>query len=119
MVQGWVGLAANLRHGREVVDEMGRSKSKPVSSPVSRDGAARYLSNELRPLDEDEKCLYQRIVAKINNPAHDRLIGFAVCNLMSCDCCLVLWPWERAGGETSCSPLEETTGLQTRLLGGQ
>ena len=28
-------FAANLRHGREVVDEMGLSKSKPVSSPAT------------------------------------------------------------------------------------
>ena len=34
-------FAANLRHGREVVDEMGLSKSKPVSSPATGDGAAR------------------------------------------------------------------------------
>ena len=31
-------FAANLRHGREVVDELGLSKSKPVSSPGSFDG---------------------------------------------------------------------------------
>ena len=28
-------IAANLRHGREVVDELGLSKSKPVSSPAT------------------------------------------------------------------------------------
>ena len=31
--EGWV-FAANLRHGREVVDELARGKSKPVSSPA-------------------------------------------------------------------------------------
>ena len=34
-------FAANLRHGREVVDELGMSKSKPVSSPATVDGATR------------------------------------------------------------------------------
>ena len=34
-------FAANLRHGREVVDELGLSKSKPVSSPATTNGAAR------------------------------------------------------------------------------
>ena len=28
-------FVANLRHGREVVNELGLSKSKPVSSPVT------------------------------------------------------------------------------------
>ena len=56
--------AANLRHGREDVDEMGLSKSKPVSSPATRDGAAWCQGDELKPLDEEVKRLYQRIVAK-------------------------------------------------------
>ena len=59
--------------GREVVDEMGLSKSKPVSSPATVDGAARCQSDELKPFDEEEKRLYQRIVAKPNYLAHDRL----------------------------------------------
>ena len=66
-------FAANLRHGREVFDEMGLSKSKPVSSPATGDGATRCRSDELKPLDEEEKRLYQRIVAKLNYLAHDRL----------------------------------------------
>ena len=66
-------FAANLRHGREVVDEMGLSKSKPVSSPATGDGAARCQSDELKPLDEEGKRLYQRIVAKLNFVAHVRL----------------------------------------------
>ena len=57
-------FAANLRHGREVVDEMGLSKSKPVSSPATGDGATRCRSDEVKPLDEEERRLYQRIVAK-------------------------------------------------------
>ena len=52
---------------------MGLSKSKPVSSPATGDGAARCQRDELKPLDEEEKRLYQRIVAKLNYPAHDRL----------------------------------------------
>ena len=66
-------FAANLRHGREVVDELGLSKSKPVSSPAMGDGATRCQSDELKPLDEEVKRLYQRIVAKFNYLAHDRL----------------------------------------------
>ena len=66
-------FAANLRHGREVADELGLSKSKPVSSPATADGAARCQDDEFKPLNEKEKRLYQRIVAKLNYLAHDRL----------------------------------------------
>ena len=66
-------FAANLRHGREVVDEIGLSKSKPVSSPATGGGAARCQGDGLKPLDEEGKSLYQRIVAKLNYLAHDRL----------------------------------------------
>ena len=58
-------FAANLRHGTE--------KSEPVSSPATGDGATRCQSDELKSLDEEGKRLYQRIVAKLNYPAHDRL----------------------------------------------
>ena len=63
-------FAANLRHGKEVVDELGLSKSKPVSSPATADGAARC---QFKPLTEEEKRLYQRIVAKLYYLARDRL----------------------------------------------
>ena len=66
-------FAANLRHGRKVVDELGLSKSKAVSAPATGDCAARCQGDELKPLDEEEKRLYQRIVAKLNYLAHDRL----------------------------------------------
>ena len=66
-------FAANLRHGREVVDELGLSKSKPVSSPGSGDSVTRCQDDEFKPVDEEEKRLYQRIVAKLNHLAHDRL----------------------------------------------
>ena len=62
-----------LRHGREVVDDLGLSKSKPVSSPATADGAARCQDDEFKPLNEQEKRLYQRLVAKLNYLAHDRL----------------------------------------------
>ena len=65
-------FAANLRHDREVVDELGLSKSKPVSSPATADGGARCEDDEFKPLDEEEKRLYQRIVAKLNYLAHDQ-----------------------------------------------
>ena len=69
---GW-SFAANLRHGREVVDELGLSKSKPVSSPATGDGATRCQGDELKPLDVEGKRLYQRIVAKLTYLAHDLL----------------------------------------------
>ena len=57
----------------EVADELGLSKSKPVSSPATADGAARCQDDEFMPFDEEQKRLYQRIVAKLNYLAHDRL----------------------------------------------
>ena len=54
-------FAANLRHGREVVDELGLSKSKPVSFPATEDGATRCQNDELKPLDEEGKRLYRQI----------------------------------------------------------
>ena len=131
-------FAANLTHGREVVDEMRLSKSKPVSSPATRDGAARCRSDELKPLDEEEKRLHQRIVAKLNCPAHDRLdlkyatscLASAVSspclgdmqaakrvgrNLEEGTCCLAGFPLSRPG---SCA-IRMQIGPQTRLLGDQ
>ena len=66
-------VAANLRHGREVVGELGLSKSKPVLSPATADGAARCEDDESKSLDEEGKRLHQRIIAKLNYLAHDRL----------------------------------------------
>ena len=60
-------------HGREVVDELGLSMSKPVSSPATGDGVARCQDDESKPLDEEEKRLFQRIKAKLNYLANDRL----------------------------------------------
>ena len=51
-------FAANLRHGREVVDELGLSKSKPVSSPATLDGATRCQGDDLQPLDKEGKRPY-------------------------------------------------------------
>ena len=62
-------FAANVRHGREVVDELGLSNSKPVSSPAGY----QCKDDESKPLDEEEKHLYQRVIAKLNYLAHDRL----------------------------------------------
>ena len=46
-------FAANVRHAREVVDELGLSKSKPVSSPATVDGVTRCQGDEIKPLDEE------------------------------------------------------------------
>ena len=66
-------FAANLRHSREVVNELGLSKSKPVSSPAASDSVTRCKDDESKPLDEEQKRLYQRIIARLNYLAHDRL----------------------------------------------
>ena len=65
-------FAANLRHGREVIDELGLSKSKPVSSPATGDIVTRCQDDGFKPLEE-EKRLCRRIIAKLNYFAHDRL----------------------------------------------
>ena len=66
-------FAANLRHDTEVVDELGLSLSKPVSSPATGGCVARCQDDESKPLDEEDKRLYQRIIAKLHFLAHDRL----------------------------------------------
>ena len=66
-------FAETLRHGREVVDELELSRSKPASSPATVDGVTRCQGDELKPLDEEGKRLYQWMVAKLNYLAHDRL----------------------------------------------
>ena len=74
MVQRWVGLCGEFETWqRGFVDEPGLSKSKPVSSPATADDAARCQDDECKPLNEEEKRLYQRIVAKLHYLAHDRL----------------------------------------------
>ena len=70
--KGGLVFAANLGHGREVIDELGLNKSKPVSSPATAD-AARCQDDEFKPLDKEEKRLYQEVIAKFNYLAHDRL----------------------------------------------
>ena len=102
-------FAANLRHGREVVDELGLSKSKPVSSPATADGAARCQDDEFKPLNEEEKRLYQRIVAKAQLSCA-RPAGSEVCNFLSGKCCLVAQHWRHESGEASWTILEESTG---------
>ena len=62
-----------MRHGREVVDELGLSKSKPVLFPGMGDSVTRCKDDESKPLDEEEKRLYQRVIAKLNYLAHDQL----------------------------------------------
>ena len=52
---------------------LGLSKSKPDTSSVAVDNASRCHEGQLRRHNEDEKQLYQQIVAKHNYLAHDRL----------------------------------------------
>ena len=135
-------FAANLRHGREVVHELGFGRPKPASSPATVDGVTRCQGDELEPLDGEGKRLYQRIVAKLNFLAHDRLdLKYAT----SCLACAVSSPSfadvqaaKRVGrylrkafvawqgflfhdsrpGELSCATWMPT-GLRTRLLEGR
>ena len=66
-------FAADLRHARKVIDELGLSRSKPVALPVMTDVASGCREDNHRLLDETEKKLYQRVVAKLNYLATDRL----------------------------------------------
>ena len=51
-------FAANLRHGREVVNELGLSKSKPAPSPATRDGATRArVTNSNRSIRKGFVCI--------------------------------------------------------------
>ena len=89
MVQGWVGLCGEFetwqrgcrRDGTEQVETRCRL-------PATRDGAARCQGDELKPLDEEVKRLYQRIVAKTPLSCA-RPAGSEVCNFLSSKCCLV------------------------------
>ena len=47
-------FAANMRHGREVLDELGLTKWKPVSSPATGDSVTRCQDDGSKPLDEEE-----------------------------------------------------------------
>ena len=139
-------FAANMRHGREVLDELGLNKWKPVSSPATRDSVTRCQDDGSKPLDEEEKRLYQRIIAKLNNPAHARLdlkyatscLASAVSSLCIGDMraakrvgrylrkALVAWQGLRKapspimipGLKNSCVT-RMLTGLRTSLLGGR
>ena len=50
-----------------------RDGTEQVETSATGNGAALCQSDEFKPLDEEEKRLYQRIVAKLNYPGHDRL----------------------------------------------
>ena len=122
-------FAANLKHDREVVDELGLNWSKPVSCLGTGDGAARCQS---------DKRLYHRIVGKLNCSAHDRLdlkyatpcLASAVSSLSLRDMqaakrvgrkAPVAWqgfPFMTHGPERSCAT-RMPTGPQTRLLEGR
>ena len=82
-------FAATLRHGGEVVDELGLSKSKPVSSPATVDGATRCQDDELRSLDEEEKRASVSADCGKAQLSSARPSGPEACNYMSGECCLV------------------------------
>ena len=69
-----LAFSANLGRGREVVDELGLRKSKPLSFSATVDGPTRCQGGDkLKPLHKEGKRLYQPIVARLNNLAHDQL----------------------------------------------
>ena len=125
-----------------VVDELGLSKSKPVSSPATADGAARCQDDEIKPLNEEEKRLHQRIVGKLNYLAHDRLdLKYATSCLASAasspsigdmraakrvgrylrkaPVCVAGFPFFMVHGLKNSCATRMLTGLRTRLLGGR
>ena len=55
------------------MDKLVLAKSTPATSPVVMDDASGNHADNQRLLDETEKQLHQRIVAKLNHLAHDRL----------------------------------------------
>ena len=102
MVSGWVSLC---------------SKFETWQRGCRRDGTKqveyRVVSNhggwcDEVPLGEEEKRLYQQIVAKAQLSS-TRSIGLEVCNFMSCKCRLVALLWGHEGGETSWALPEEST----------
>ena len=107
-------FAANLRHDREVVDELGLSQAKRVSSPATEVSVTRCKDDDSKSLDEEEKRLYQRIIAKLNYLAHDRL-HLKYCNFLSDTCCLVVQYWRHEDDEVSWTILEEDADGLTRL----
>ena len=81
-------FAAHLRHGREVVDELGLSKAKPD----------------------------QRIVAKLNCLARDRLdLKYATSCLASAVCSVVAQHWRHASSKASWTLPEKCTGCLARF----
>ena len=75
-------FAADPRHAREVVNELGLSKWKPVTTTEVVDSASQCHDGELRPLDGEENQLYQRLVANLNYLAHNCFdLKYATCYL--------------------------------------
>ena len=142
MVQGRVGLCGDLETWQRGCRRAGTEQvEKPVSSPATGDGATRCQSDELKPLDEEGKRLYQRIVAKLNYLAHDRRdLKYPTSCLASAATSHCLWdmqvakrvrrylrkalvasqvsPFTTHGSESSCAA-RMSTGPQTRLLEGR
>ena len=62
--------ASHVRHANEVIDELERARSELVTSSVEVGDAFGSHADNQRLLDNTEKQLYQRIVAKLNYFAH-------------------------------------------------
>ena len=112
MVQGWVGLCGEfLRHGREVVDELGLSESKPVSSPAAADGAAPCQDDEFKPHDPlDLKYATSCLASAASSPS----IGDMRRHLRKAPMLGRVSFFMITGLKNSCAT-RMPTGLQTRL----
>ena len=64
--------AADVRHAKEVIVELGLAQSKNLLPAVVDDLSGNHADGQ-RALADVENQLYQHIVAKVDYPAHDRL----------------------------------------------
>ena len=112
MVQGWVGLRGEHETWQRGCRQAGTEQVE--ASLVSGHGRRRQ-DDEFKSLNEEEKRLYQRIVAKLTNLAHDPLdLKYAT----SCLACAVSSPslGGHASSGASWTILEESTGCLARFL---
>ena len=75
MVQRWVGFCGEFETWQRDCRRAGTEQVEASLVSATADGAARCQDDEVKPLKEEEKRLYQRIVAKLNYIAHDWLVS--------------------------------------------
>ena len=102
-----LAFAADVRHAKEVVDELALARSKLVTSPVVMDDASGIIADNQRLFDDAEKQLYQRIVAELNYVAHRSDLRYVASCLVSAASCSQ--PLRPACSETCWTVLEESS----------